>query len=52
VEQQDAIIDCYFEVSKQVFICMGPEEHYRMMHKGQKEDDLVTASLFKRNRSK
>jgi wobble nucleotide-excising tRNase len=31
VEQQDAIIERYFEVFKQIFVKTGHEEHYKMM---------------------
>src|SRR5690606_39989868 len=33
VEQQDAIIDRYFEVFKQIFVKMKHEEHYNMMYR-------------------
>ncbi|MET6995894.1 AAA family ATPase [Chitinophaga defluvii] len=43
VEQQDAVIDRYFEVFKEIFIRMGHEEHYKMMHKEQKENEVAVA---------
>jgi len=43
VEQQDAVIDRYFEVFKQIFIRMGHEEHYKMMYKEQKENEVAAA---------
>lgn len=33
VEQQDAIIERYFEVFKQIFVKMGHKEHYKMMYR-------------------
>ncbi|QCX53633.1 AAA family ATPase [Elizabethkingia sp. JS20170427COW] len=38
VEQQDAIIERYFEVFKQIFIKMGHEEHYKMMCRVSEEE--------------
>ena len=33
VEQQDAVIERYFEVFKQIFVKMKHEEHYKMMYR-------------------
>ncbi len=43
VEQQDAVIDRYFGVFKQIFIKMGHEEHYKMMYKEQKGNEVFAA---------
>lgn len=39
IEQQEAILDKYLEVFKQIFVKMGHEEHYKMMYR-ESDDDL------------
>ncbi|RXF67966.1 AAA family ATPase [Arcticibacter tournemirensis] len=41
VEQQDATIERYFEVFKQIFVKTGHEEHYKMMHMEQSVKTVI-----------
>ncbi len=43
VEQQDAIIDRYSAVFKQIFVKMGHEEHYNMMYRRPVDEKLAEA---------
>lgn len=44
IEQQDAIVDRYHEVFKQIFVRMGHEEHYKMMNRSYIEEGLAPAN--------
>ena len=41
VEQQDTIIERYFEVFKRIFEQMGHEEHYKMMYRVPEDEKVV-----------
>ena len=41
IEQQEAILDRYLDVFKQIFIKMGHEEHYKMMYREDEEHTIV-----------
>jgi len=43
VEQQEAIIERYFEVFKQIFVKMGHEEHYKMMYRVPENEKVAVA---------
>ncbi|WP_293741231.1 AAA family ATPase [uncultured Pedobacter sp.] len=41
IEQQEAILEKYINVFKQIFIEMGHEEHYNMMYRESEEEAIV-----------
>jgi wobble nucleotide-excising tRNase len=43
IEQQEAILEKYFAIFKQIFIKMGHEEHYKMMYRESEEKLVIVA---------